>query len=176
MDAIRRREIFAPAVVVVVGLATILAAWGFELVGRYVPCALCLEERVPYYVGLPLALTALLAAMAGAKPTVVRLLLIVAALVFAFNLYLGVYHAGAEWGLWAGPADCAGTGNATTTTGDLLDQIEDIRIVSCTEASWRLLFLSFAGWNAVISLFLVAVALWGAFRPLAPEPVVHAAE
>jgi hypothetical protein len=39
--------------------------------------------------------------------------------------------------------------------------------VSCTEVQWRFLFLSFAGWNFVISLFLVAVSLWGAFRPIA---------
>ena len=161
---------------VAVGLAAILAAWGFELIGRYVPCALCLQQRVPYYIGLPVALAALLAALAGAKPTVVRTLLIVAALIFAFNVYLGAYHAGVEWGLWAGPADCAGTGSTTTTTGSLLEQIEDIQIVSCTEASWRLFFLSFAGWNVVISVFLMAAALWGAFRPLAPEPVAHAAE
>src|SRR4029453_6530099 len=118
MDSTRRREMLAPAVVVAVGLATILAAWGFELIGRYVPRGLCLEERVPYYVGLPVAFTALLAAMAGAKPTVVRLLLIVAGLIFAFNIYLGVYHAGAEWDLWAGPADGGGPGDTRAPAGD----------------------------------------------------------
>lgn len=171
MDAARRHEILAPLIVVVVGAATILGAWGFELIGNFVPCKLCLQERVPYYIGLPVALAALLAAMAGARPTVVRTLLLIAALIFAFNVYLGAYHAGAEWALWEGPSDCGATGSGpATSAGDLLDQIDDIRIVSCSEASWRFLFLSFAGWNLVVSLFLVAVAIWGAFRPLAPEP------
>jgi disulfide bond formation protein DsbB len=156
--------------VLAVGLATILAAWGFELIGGFVPCALCLQERMPYYLGLPVALAALLAAMAGAPPTVSRTLLIVAGLIFAFNVYLGGYHAGAEWDWWPGPADCGSGGAATTsTTGDLLSQLENIRIVSCTEATWRFLFLSFAGWNLVVSLFLVAAATWGAFRPLARQ-------
>ena len=83
-----RHEIVAPAFVLALGLATILGAWGFQLIGGYVPCALCLEQRVPYYVGLPLVLASLLAAFAGAKPTVVRMLLIVAALIFAYNIYL----------------------------------------------------------------------------------------
>lgn len=177
MDAVRRREMFAPLVVVVVGLATIVTAWGFELIGGFVPCALCLQERVPYYIGLPIALAALLAALAGAKPTVVRMFLIAAGLVFAYGAFLGLYHAGAEWGWWDGPADCGGGGaGALTNVDDLLAQIDDIRIVSCTEASWRLLGLSFAGWNAVVSLVLVVVSFWGAFRSLAREPSQVAAD
>jgi disulfide bond formation protein DsbB len=171
MTPILRREWFAPAAVVLLGLATILGAWGFQLIGGYVPCKLCLEQRLPYYVGLPLALAALLAALAGAKPTVVRLFLIVAGLIFAIGIYLGTYQAGAEWKLWAGPTDCGATGGGTQTTADLLNQLKNIHVVSCTEASWRFLFLSFAGWNAVVSVVLVALAIWGAFRPLPPEPI-----
>ncbi|HET7715228.1 MAG TPA: disulfide bond formation protein B [Bauldia sp.] len=170
MNAARRREMQAPAIVFVVGLATIVAAWGFELIGNYVPCKLCLEERLPYYVGLPVVLAALLAAAAGAKVTVPRMLLIVAALIFAVNVYLGAYHAGAEWGWWAGPSDCGATGGSPTSSTDILAELETVRVVSCTEVQWRLAFLSFAGWNFVVSLFLVAVALWGAFRPLADGP------
>jgi disulfide bond formation protein DsbB len=171
MTPILRREWFAPAALLVLGLATILGAWGFQLIGGYVPCKLCLEQHVPYYVGLPMALAALLAALAGAKPTVVRLLLIVAGLILAIGIYLGTYQAGAEWKLWAGPTDCGATGSGTQSTADLLNQLKNIHVVSCTEASWRFLFLSFAGWNAVASIVLVAIAIWGAFRPLPPEPV-----
>jgi disulfide bond formation protein DsbB len=169
MNAVRRREMLAPAIVFLVGVATIATAWGFELVGNYAPCKLCLEERLPYYAGVPVALAALLAAAGGAKATVPRLLLILAGLIFAINVYLGGYHAGAEWALWAGPSDCGATGGGTRSAGDLLRSIEEIRIVSCTEASWRFLFLSFAGWNFVASLFLVAVSFWGAFRPIPRE-------
>ena len=42
-----RREILAPLLLAVIATATIAAAWGFELYGGNVPCALCLEERVP---------------------------------------------------------------------------------------------------------------------------------
>ena len=175
MTLLFRREWFAPALVLLLGLATILGAWGFQLIGGYVPCALCLEQRVPYYVGLPVALAAFLAALAGAKPTVVRLLLIVAGLIFAFDIYLGAYQAGAEWKLWAGPTDCGGGSGPTQSTADLLNQLKHIHVVSCTDPSWRLLFLSFAGWNAIVSTVLVAIAIWGAFRPLAPETVRAAA-
>jgi disulfide bond formation protein DsbB len=162
------RDMLAPAIVTVVGAATIAAAWGFELIGGYVPCALCLQERVPYYAGVPIALVALVVAFAGGQRWLIRLLLFVVAAVFAYGAFLGVYPAGAAWGFWPGPADCAaGAAPPATSATDLLSQLQGMRIVSCTEASWRFPAgwgLSFAGWNAAASLFLVLVALWGAVR------------
>lgn len=166
MPNLTRRDVLAPAIVAVVGGAAIAAAWGFQLIGGFVPCALCLQERVPYYTGIPIAIVALVVALAGGQHWLIRLLLVAVALVFAYGTYLGVYHAGAEWGFWPGPADCAAGGAASTpSAADILSQIQGIRVVSCTEASWRFPAgwgLSFAGWNAVASLFLVLVALWGA--------------
>jgi disulfide bond formation protein DsbB len=162
------QKILAPLMVTVISAATIAAAWGFELIGGYIPCALCLQERIPYYVGVPVALVALITSMVAVPSWLPRLLLVVAALVFAYGAYLGIYHAGAEWGFWAGPADCAATSApATTSAADILAQLGKVHVVSCTEATWRFPAgwgLSFAGWNAAISIFLVLVALWGATR------------
>jgi len=163
-----QRNILAPAMLTLVSAATIAAAWGFELIGGYVPCALCLQERIPYYVGIPIALLALIAAIIRSPGWIRRILLLAVAVVFIYGAWLGIYHAGAEWGFWPGPADCGAGGAAPTTSAeDLLGQIEGMHIVSCTEASWRFPAgwgLSFAGWNAAVSLFLVVVALWGAIR------------
>jgi len=163
-----QREIVAPAILTVVSAATIAAAWAFEIIGGYVPCALCLQERIPYYIGVPIALLALTAAFVGSPVWIRRVLLLAVAAVFAYGAWLGIYHAGAEWGFWPGPADCgAGSAPPATSAEDLLSQIEGMRIVSCSEASWRFPSgwgLSFAGWNAAASLFLVIVALWGAMR------------
>jgi disulfide bond formation protein DsbB len=163
MNDILRREWVAPAAVLVLGLATILGAWGFQIIGGYIPCALCLQQRLAYYVGLPIALLALVLALAGTRSLFVRGLLLLVALAFAVNVFIGVYQAGAEWGLWAGPASCGATSGGGGE-GSLLEQIKHIRVVSCTEASWRFLYLSFAGWNAVISAALFLIALFGAFR------------
>jgi disulfide bond formation protein DsbB len=79
-----------------------------------------------------------------------------------------VFHAGVEWAFWEGPASCSpsvGIGSAA----DMVSQLENTHAPSCTEATWRLLGLSFAGWNAVISLALVALALAGV-RALSRRP------
>jgi disulfide bond formation protein DsbB len=164
MKSSRTREAAFPAFVFLLGLVTILGAWGFQLIGGFVPCKLCLEQRIPYYVGLPLALLALIAALAGARPWLSRGLLALSGIAFLIGLGLAVYHAGAEWTWWPGPADCGGGTSTATSAGDLLSRLDNTRVVSCTEASWRLLGLSFAGWNAVVSLILVVAALIGVTR------------
>lgn len=137
-----------------IGLATILAAWGFQLIGGYVPCKLCLQERIPYYAGLPLLLVAIWAA--GRTPRLARGFSALAGIAFLVGAGIGVYHAGAEWGWWLGPSDCGGGVAVTNNAADLLKQIQGTKVISCTEASWRLFGLSFAGWNAVVS-FVVAL-------------------
>ena len=44
--------------ILLIAAATIAGAWIFQAMG-YVPCELCLKERIPYYVGIALAALAL---------------------------------------------------------------------------------------------------------------------
>lgn len=134
--------------------ATIGGALVFEHVFGYVPCKLCLIQRNPYYLAIPLALvTAVLPSRWG------RIGLWLLAAVFIVSAGLGVYHAGVEWGFWLGPSDCGGgTGAGAGNVGDFLNQLQNTRVVSCTEAAWRFLGLSLAGWNVLISLGLAGLA------------------
>lgn len=139
------------------GLGAIVGAWGFQVIGGYVPCKLCLQERVFYYVGLPPLLLAL--AIAKASPRLARLLALLGGLTFLAGTGLGVYHVGAEWGFWLGPADCGGGTAPVTNAADLLAQMKSTRLVSCSEASIDLFGLSFAGWNAVVSAVVAVLSL-----------------
>src|SRR5436190_2034974 len=78
------------------------------------------------------------------------------------NAGLGVYHAGVEWKLWAGPQECSGALEGLGTAGGLIDKRQSISVVRCDEAAWRFLGLSLAGYNVLISLALAAIAAWGA--------------
>ncbi|MCA1244102.1 disulfide bond formation protein B [Stappia stellulata] len=149
------------------GLATIATAWGYQLIGGYVPCALCLEQRIPYYVGLPLAALAALLLWQDAAAFTRNLLLLAVAAVFAYGAGLGIYQSGAEWGFWPGPVDCGGGSSAPVSAANMLNALRETRVVSCTEASWRMFGLSFAGWNAVASsglALLALAALWTSRR------------
>lgn len=141
--------------------ATIAGALAFEHLGGLQPCKLCLVQRDPYYLALPVAVaTLLLARRRGA-----RLGLVLLALIFVASAGLGAYHAGVEWGAFAGPSDCGAMGRPLARDVDaFLEQLGQERVTSCTEAAWRFLGLSLAGWNALISLALAALALIG-LRP-----------
>lgn len=130
-----------------IGLAAILGAWGFQLIGGYVPCELCLQQRLPYYAGLPLMAAGL--ALSSRAPGAARLLAAAGGLALLASAAIGGYQAGAEWGFWPGPTDCGGGSGPVTDAGNLLAQLQSTRLVSCTEASLRVLGLSFAGWNVV---------------------------
>lgn len=150
----------AAALVACLGAATIAGALASEHVYGLVPCKLCLVERQPYYVGVPLALVALLLPVRSSWR---RIALALLTLVFVVSAGLGAYHAGAEWGFWPGPTDCGGGAANAADIGGFLHQLENVKVVSCTEAAWRFLGISLAGWNALISAGLAMVAGWGAY-------------
>ena len=161
----RLREPGIAALLVLGGAAaTIAGALVFERGLGYVPCKLCLIERQPYYLAMPLAAAAFLAS--GSPGRLPRLILGLAGLVLLVGAGIGVYHAGAEWGFWAGPSDCGGgSGPPAAAVGDFLKSLETTRVVACTEAAWRFLGVSLAGWNALIAAGLGLVALAAAAFP-----------
>ena len=153
----------AAFVIALVSAATIAGAWFFELVIKLRPCPLCLEQRVPYYIGIPLALIVAFAAWRSAPRALVIGGLIALAALMLWGTYLGVFHAGVEWKLWPGPAECSGA-TQLGPAGGLMDRLKTIVVVRCDEAAWRFLGLSLAGYNALITLALAAIALWGAAK------------
>lgn len=153
------------AALVALGMAaTVGGALWFEHVGGYVPCKLCLQQREAYYLGLPFALFAVPAILAQLPQCVARGCLAIAGLCLVSTAALGAYHAGAEWALWAGPADCGAATAAPTDAGSLLQTLSNTRAPSCTEAPWRFAGLSFAGWNVVMAAALAVLAFRAAAR------------
>jgi disulfide bond formation protein DsbB len=158
----RTRPIAAAAVVVAVGgIATILGAWFFQYGLGLKPCPLCYEQRYAYYFAIPLAALVILGASVGSKRKVLIAALAVIAAGMLWNAGLGIYHSGVEWKLWTGPRDCSGALEGLGSATDLLNRLEQVSVVRCDEAAWRFLGLSLAGYNALISGALVAVAVWG---------------
>src|SRR5690349_16758100 len=150
----------AALAVAIVGAATILGAYFFQYVLGYAPCPLCLEQRIPYYVAIPIAVIVAIAAWRRAARALVAGGLAVLMVAMLIGAALAVYHAGVEWKWWQGPQDCSGPLNPLGS-GNLLNDLQSVRVVRCDEAAWRFLGLSLAGYNVIISLALAAIAAWG---------------
>ena len=132
-------------------LATILGAWAFEYAG-YLPCELCLKQRFAYYTVVPLSL--LVALLGANNPAILRYGLLALGLIMLASCVFGIYHSGVEWKFWQGPTTCTGGGNFAGGLPDLTK-----KAVMCDQPAIRILGLSLAGWNAVIS----AATSWLAF-------------
>jgi disulfide bond formation protein DsbB len=152
----------ASALVLAASLAILLLALAFEHIGGYRPCPLCLQQRYAYYLAIPASLAACGAATRG-RLDLARLLLAAVAVAFLINAGLGVYHSGVEWKWWDGPQSCGALGPRFGSDADGLLGRLGKPVIRCDEAPWRLLGLSFAGWNVLISAALAALAGWAAW-------------
>ncbi len=133
--------VFAITAVVLVG------AWGFEYFG-YAPCELCLMQRYAYYAVIPLSLL-----FSFLDPKLQRGGLYFVGLIMLGSMIFGIYHAGVEWKFWQGPTTCTGG----TVTGGLPDLTK--KAVMCDQPAIRILGLSLAGWNAIVSAVVAWLAL-----------------
>jgi disulfide bond formation protein DsbB len=143
-----------------VAAATLAGAWFFQLVIGLPPCPLCLDQRIPYYIAVPLALVV---AARSKNISLARAGFGLLALVLAVGCALAVYHAGIEWKFWAGPTDCSGS-IVNLNGGSILEQMNQARVIRCDEAAWRLFGISLAGYNALIAGALTLFALRTAMR------------
>jgi len=139
-------------------LGLLLAAWGFEYLGGLAPCQMCLWQRWPHLVAVPVGVLAL-----GVSGALLPLLGAGAALTTAG---IGLYHTGVERGFWPGPSACSGGGDdlGAMSGADLLSLDITGSVVMCDEVAWSLAGLSMASWNALASLALAALWLAAALR------------
>jgi len=153
--------VFAALALFVVSLGTLLGAWYFQYVVGLAPCPLCLDQRIPYYIVIPLSLLLAIAARARVPRWLVCAAFAAILVAALCSAALGVYHAGVEWRFWPGPADCTGPLADLSSGGSLLDQLNGVHVVRCDEAAWRFLGISLAGYNVLISLVMATIAACG---------------
>ena len=162
IDRLRSDPSAAAALAIfVISTGTILGAWFFEFVLKLPPCELCLEERLPYHVVIPLALLLTIAAFVQAPQKIISVGFVAVIIVVLCGAALGVYHAGVEWHFWPGPTACTGSLDNLNAGGSILNQLQSINVVRCDEAAWRFLGISLAGYNALISLLMAGCAGFG---------------
>lgn len=138
--------------ILALAVAAIGTALFYQYVLNYQPCALCFEERIPYYILIVISILALLTQRFVGKYLIIGL----GVLMFLGSLY-GAYHAGIEWGFWLGPQSCTGSDLNIGSGTDLLAMVRKIKIVPCDVANWRLFGISFAGYNALVSMLMALI-------------------
>ena len=157
------RPLLAATALFILAAAVVTGALIFEHVLKFEPCALCYEERKPWYAA---ASAGLLLALFASKGNVrlARFGLLLIGLVMLGSFAFGLWHAGIELKWWPGPKSCTG---GLPLGGGLPDLSR--RVVMCDRAALRILGLSFAGWNAVLSAIAAVIAFSGLSRTGQPR-------
>jgi disulfide bond formation protein DsbB len=151
-----------PAAALIASAAMLAAAHAFQAAG-YQPCTLCLKQREVYWVAIGVAAAVLV--VSRLKPNLVWLGDVLLGLVFLTGMGVAIYHAGAEWKFWPGPATCAAA-RGTFDGKSILEALDKpMHAPSCEDAAWRLAGISMAGYNAVISLVLAGLSFIAARAP-----------
>ncbi len=160
--ALKNRPLVDQALIIAAlsSASLLIGAHLFESFGGLAPCALCLDQREAHWTGLALSIVGV---VAGSALKLRRAAIATAgacALVYLFSAGLAFYHTGVENHFWPGPATCSGGGPVDLGEGSLADILNDKpQGPSCSEAAWRFLGVSMAGYNLLFSAGLFAICL-----------------
>lgn len=133
-----------------VSASLLAAAFWFEFVDGLAPCKLCIWQRWPHagvvLMGL-LSFTAL-------RPS---MLIGLAILLLITTGSIGMYHAGVEYGIFAGPDSCT-VDLKPMSLSEGLDKLLATPVIRCDEVVWRFVGLSMASWNSIVSFSAALIA------------------
>ena len=128
-------------------------AYFIQYVLGHKPCNLCLIERIPYIVSV--ILISLLFILNKFKKIIAGIVF----LFFIFGAIISFYHVGIEQGFFSESFVCnLSSSQDNLTAKQLLKQLENTP-VSCKEVTFRLLGLSLATINTIISIILSGIMI-----------------
>jgi len=132
---------------------TIISALIIQYWLGHEPCKLCIYERIPYFLSILLLIKILL------FKKYEKITLFILFLIFIASAVLAFYHFGIEQGFFSESFVCkAGDLSGTLTKEQLLEQLNKYNI-SCKEVSFRVLGLSLATINTILSIILSVIFL-----------------
>ena len=133
-------------------LLSLISALTIEYVLDHRPCSLCLYERIPYF------LSALLMIKIFFFKKYEKITLLILFFVFIFSSLLAFYHFGIEQGFFSETFVCNVNQLQILSKEQLLKELNQ-NVVSCKDVTFRILGLSLAAINTILSVVLSIIFL-----------------
>ena len=131
-----------------ISFIALISAYFIEHILGHQPCALCLYERIPYF----LAILIVLINFKYNKAEKYAILLL--AIIFFIATILSLYHLGIEQGFIQESLLCDLEKGANTIDKDeILKQLQE-KSVSCKDVTFKMFGLSLTSYNIIINLVL----------------------
>jgi len=133
---------------------TIISALIIQYWLGHEPCKLCIYERIPYFLSILLLIKILL------FKKYEKITLFILFLIFTASAVLAFFHFGIEQDFFSESFVCkAGDLSGTLSKEQLLEQLNKYNIISCKDVSFRVLGLSLATINTILSIILSVIFL-----------------
>ena len=131
----------------------LISAFVIEYMLGHQPCKLCVFERIPYILSILLIIKILF------FKKYEKITLFILFLIFIASAVLAFYHFGIEQGFFSESFVCkAGDLSETLSKEQLLEQLNK-NSISCKDVSFRVLGLSLAIINTILSIILSVIFL-----------------
>ena len=131
----------------------LLSAFYLEYFQGALPCDLCITQR--WFHGLIITYSLISIFILEKFINVKIFILIVLSFTWLASAIAGLYHFGIEMNFWLGPDDCSSN---IDFSKDTLTYLLNKSPIKCDEIMFKILGLSLAGWNALLS-FLMSLTI-----------------
>ena len=151
MPKIKNKDI--SILILLFSIFALIAAYFIQYILGHEPCNLCLIERIPYI------LTIIIISLSFVFKKYEKYFLILLSLVFIIATIVSFYHFGIEQGFIKESLVCdLSNKNSILTTEELLKELTK-KTISCKEVTFKILGLSLATINTIISLILSIIVI-----------------
>ena len=140
-------------IVIILSVTSVSIAFFFQYQLEILPCKLCLWQRWPHFIGIPLGIIGLLTLKNNIPLTLTALIN------SGFGIILSIYHSGIEREFWQGFSNCTGLSDISDISPkQLLSALFETPVTKCDSIPWSLMGLSMANLN--IAVLLVIFFFW----------------
>ena len=144
---------FTLNIILIFNTLALITAYFIQYALDHKPCNLCLIERIPYIASI------ILISLIFILNKYEKLISLIVGLFFIFGAIISFYHFGIEQGFFSESLVCdLGNSIKATSAQDLLKQLEK-ETVSCKDVTFKVLGLSLATFNTIISITISAIML-----------------
>ena len=139
--------------VLIFSVFALVTAYFVQYILNHEPCNLCLIERIPYLAAI------ILISLIFILNKYEKIISLIVSLFFIFGTIVSFYHFGIEQGFFSESFVCnLGSNNEASSTQDLLKQLKKTT-VSCKDVTFKILGISLATFNTIISIIISAIML-----------------
>ena len=130
----------------------LLSAFYLEYFHDAFPCDLCITQR--WFHALIISYSLIAIFIHEKKILANKFILIGLSITWIASSVAGLYHFGIEMNFWSGPDECS---SSIDFSKDLLKYLLNKSPIKCDEVMFKILGLSLAGWNALMSFVMFLI-------------------